>query len=174
MKDKLVMAALLFLFAACPAEAYAQDAASAQQSVENLRSQLQDIDAKQSALEARMRQLDEDMRPENIERSLALTGSTRPEELRAQRRQQLEKEKAALQSQLDQLATSRTRLQSAIAAAETATYQQAGGTNTTAAPQQTSTVNNQTPTTPTTRSVQPQPRTNRKRARRSRTRRRTQ
>jgi peptidoglycan hydrolase CwlO-like protein len=169
MKDKLVMAALLLLLAACPAEAYAQDATSAQQSVENLRSQLQDIDAKQSALEARMRQLDEDMRPENIEKSLALTGSTRPEELRAQRRQQLEKEKATLQSQLDQLATSRTRLQSAIAAAETATYQQAGGANTTA-PQQTSAVNNQPPTT---RSVQPQPRPNRKRARRARTRRRS-
>src|ERR1051325_251116 len=130
MKYKLVMAALLLLFVMGTATSYAQDASSAQQSVESLRSQLQDIDAKQAALEARMRQLDEDMRPENIEKSLALTGSTRPEELRAQRRQQLEKEKAALQSQLDQLATSRTRLQSAITAAETATYQQAGGTNT--------------------------------------------
>jgi hypothetical protein len=69
-------------------------------------------------LQARLKQLDEDMRPENIERSLALTGSTRPEDLREQRRRQLEAEKAGVQAQLDLLATSRARLETAIATAE--------------------------------------------------------
>src|SRR4051812_4604333 len=92
--------------------------------VEQLRSQLNDIQAKETELEARARQIDEDLRPENIERSLALTGSTRPEELREQRRRQLEKEKEEVRSQLEQLAKSRARIEAAITTAETAAYRQ--------------------------------------------------
>lgn len=159
---------LLLLLAAYAPASYAQDASGAQQSVEALRSQLRDVEAKQAELEARIRQLDEDLRPENIERSLALTGSTRPEELRAQRRQQLEKEKAGVQAQLDQLAQSSARLQASITAAETAAYQQSGSTNTAPLQPQTSAANQTTP------SVQSQPRSNRRRARRARSRRRAQ
>lgn len=167
-------ALLLVLLLICTAEIYAQDTASSQQSIETLRSQLHDIEAKQAALEARSRQLDDDLRPENIERSLALTGSTRPEELREQRRQQLEKEKASVQSQLEQLATSRARTQAAITAAETAAYQQGavGANANTSQPQatqpQSSAAGNQAQTA---RSVQPQPRPKRRRARRARNRR---
>lgn len=173
MKYRLRPALLLLLLLLCTAEIYAQETAGSQQSIEALRSQLRDIEAKQAALEARARQLDEDLRPENIERSLALTGSTRPEELREQRRQQLEKEKAGVQAQLDQLATSRTRTQAALTAAETAAYQQTAGADTTRStgantntsqPQTSAAVNQ----AQTTRTVQPQPRSKRRRARRAR------
>ncbi|HEX8844581.1 MAG TPA: hypothetical protein VF791_08050 [Pyrinomonadaceae bacterium] len=93
-------------------------------SLENLRSQLGDVQKKEEELQARVKQLDEDLRPENIEKFFALNGSTRPEELREQRRRQLESEKARVESQLDQVAQSRTRLESAIARAEAAAYQQ--------------------------------------------------
>jgi hypothetical protein len=92
--------------------------------VEGMRSQLSDIQKKEAEFQERVRQLDEDLKPENIEHSLAPFGSTRPEELREQRRQQLESEKKNVQSQLDQLATSRTRLETAIANAESTQYRQ--------------------------------------------------
>ncbi|HEY0320073.1 MAG TPA: hypothetical protein VGC66_03805 [Pyrinomonadaceae bacterium] len=162
---------LLILLAFTTAAASAQETASAQQSVENLRSQLLDIEAKQATLEARVRQLDEDLRPENIERSLALTGSTRPEELREQRRQQLAKEKAGVQAQLDQLATSRARTQAALTTAETVAYQQSAVVNATTTSQQQTSAGG-TGTQPA-RTVQPQPRSTRRRTRRARVRRRT-
>lgn len=172
MKHGLYAASLLLLLLLCPTTFYAQEKTpGAQQSVERLRSQLSDIETKQTALEARIRQLDEDMRPENIERSTRLMGSTRPEELREQRRRQLEKEKASVQSQLDQLATSRTRLQYALTTAEAAAYQQSAevsNTNTTAAaPTQTRGSNEAQSARPA------QTDSRRKRARRNRVRRRT-
>jgi hypothetical protein len=170
MTHRLYLTLSLLLLLACPVEPYAQEPSTAQQSVENLRSQLRDIEAKQAALQARMSQIDEDLRPENIERSLALTGSTRPEELRSQRRQQLEKEKAGLQAQLDQLAVSRSRLQAALTTAETAAYQQSAATNSPSSEVQTAASGNQN-----SRSTRPpSQRSIRRRARRARTRRRSQ
>jgi cell division protein FtsB len=95
---------------------------TAEQTASALRAQLTDVEAKQSALEERSRQLDEELKPENIERSLSLNGSTRPEELREQRRRQLEKEKESVRAQLDQLAASRMRLEAAIATADSEAY----------------------------------------------------
>jgi septal ring factor EnvC (AmiA/AmiB activator) len=92
--------------------------------VEQLRSQLSDIEAKETELQNRIKQLDEDLLPENIEKYFALNGSTHPEELREQRRRQLESQKTNVQSQLGQLATSRTRLEASIATAEAAAYRQ--------------------------------------------------
>lgn len=92
--------------------------------VENLRSQLGDVQKKEAELQERIKQLDKDLKPENIEHSLAPFGSTRPEELREQRRRQLENEKKTVQSQLDQLAASRIRLEKAISTAEAAVYDQ--------------------------------------------------
>lgn len=93
-------------------------------SVESLRSQLSDVQQKEGEIQARIRQTEEDLRPENIEKAFALNGSTRPEELREQRRRQLESQRTNLQSQLDQLTQSRNRLETAIATAEAAQYQQ--------------------------------------------------
>jgi chromosome segregation ATPase len=93
-------------------------------SVEQLRSQLSDIQTKETELQNRVKQIDEDLLPENIEKYFALNGSTHPEELREQRRRQLENQKASVQSQLGQLATSRVRLEAAITMAESTAYRQ--------------------------------------------------
>jgi septal ring factor EnvC (AmiA/AmiB activator) len=69
-------------------------------------------------LEARAEDIEFSLKPENIERSTAGYGTTRPEELREQRRKQLENEKERVRKQLDQLAASRTRLEQAIATSD--------------------------------------------------------
>jgi hypothetical protein len=119
----------VFLFA-CSVLAAGQEIPSApQNTTEKLRIQLADVQAKEAELQARERQLDEDLRPENIERSLAGVGTTRPEELREQRRRQLESEKTRVRAQLDQLAQSRTRLEAAIATADAEAYRRSAQVN---------------------------------------------
>lgn len=100
---------------------------SAQEIAANLRLQLSEIEVRQAELQARDEQLEEDLKPENIERSLAGIGSTRPEVLREQRRRQLEIEKARGRVQLDELDRSHTRLETAIAEADAAAYWQSAG-----------------------------------------------
>lgn len=101
----------------------AQAPGSAQRVVE-LRSQLAETQAKEAELEARLRQLDENIKPENIERSLAGVGSTKPEELREQRRRQLSIERDGVRAQLKLLVTSRERLEQSLRAAEGMAYHQ--------------------------------------------------
>lgn len=102
----------------------AQSRSGAGQSAEDLRAQLVEVQARETELQARARQLDEDLKPENIERSLAGIGSTKPEELRELRRRQLTIERESVRSQLKILATSRERLDVALRTAETQAYQQ--------------------------------------------------
>jgi chromosome segregation ATPase len=90
----------------------------AEQRAASLRAELRDVQAKEADLEAKAEQIDYDLKPENIERSTAGYGTTHPEELREQRRRQLESEKQRVRKQLDQLAASRTRLEEAIATAD--------------------------------------------------------
>jgi len=97
---------------------------TAQEQAARLREQLTAVQAKQDEQQTRLQQLEEALKPENIEQSLAGVGSTHPEELRAQRRSQLEKERTGVQAQLDQLAISRTRLEAAVAAADARAYQE--------------------------------------------------
>jgi hypothetical protein len=121
LKSGLVM---LFLLA-FSASAYAQDTtASAAESAEKLKLQLLDVQAHESDLRARLAELDEAIKPENIERSLAGVGSTRPEEMREARRRQLTVERNGVQAQLQTLESSRMRLESALANAEALAYQQ--------------------------------------------------
>jgi hypothetical protein len=68
--------------------------------------------------------LDYELKPENIERYFAGTGSTRPEELREHRRSQLQLEKDALNLQLQSLGESKVRLEAAITRADSLAYQQ--------------------------------------------------
>ncbi|HEX8475568.1 MAG TPA: hypothetical protein VF666_16185 [Pyrinomonadaceae bacterium] len=111
--------AWLVIFALiCASNTGAQNPPGAEELAESLRSQLRDVIAKESELQTRLQQLDEELKPENIQRSIALIGTLRPEELREQRRQQLEKDRASVSAQLDALANSRTRLESSIARAE--------------------------------------------------------
>ena len=102
----------------------AQDAASAAPTVDTLRLQLLDAQAKEAELQTRLQQLDEDLKPENIGRSLAGVGSTRPEELRESRRRQLSIERDGVRAQLRLVTTSRERLEAVIRTAETQAYQQ--------------------------------------------------
>ena len=90
----------------------------------DFRAQLAEVEARQADLQARLNLLDEALKPENIEHSLAGIGSTRPEELREQRRRQLTIERDGVSKQLDLLATSRARLESAIQLADNRAYQQ--------------------------------------------------
>lgn len=83
-----------------------------------LHAELRDVQAKQAELEARVEDIDYALKPENIERSTAGYGTTHPEELREQRRKQLENEKQRLRKQLDQSEASETRLEQAIATSD--------------------------------------------------------
>lgn len=124
MKFTLSLILLMFLFPVLSGSAFAEGTSDAAQSVAELRAQLSDVQAKENELQARARRLDEDLKPENIERSLAGVGSTRPEELRELRRRQLTIERDSVRTQLNLLATSRERLESAIRRAEGVAYQQ--------------------------------------------------
>lgn len=124
MKYALSLMLFIALVAAFASGVAAQSTAGAAQTVQDLRAQLLEVQAKEAALQARARQLDEDLKPENIERSLAGVGSTKPEELRELRRRQLTIERDSVRAQLNVLATSRARLESALRVAEAQAYQQ--------------------------------------------------
>jgi chromosome segregation ATPase len=121
---------------------------SAQERAANLRVQFVQVQAKQAELQARLQQLEENLKPENVERSLAGVGSTHPEELREARRRQLEIEKKSIQSQLDVLVSSRTRLEAAIASADAESYRANSGIGAITGQRQT---NNASPVTNRTR-----------------------
>ena len=91
----------------------------AEQRAEQLRSQLADTQAKIGDFEARLEQIDFALQPENIESSTAGYGSTRPEQAREARRKQLEGEKSRTQAQLKLAESSKTRLETAVANADT-------------------------------------------------------
>ena len=93
----------------------------------NFRVQLSEVEVRQAEMQARDEQLEEDLKPENIERSLAGIGSTHPERLREQRRRQLEIARARVRVQLDELDRSHTRLEAAIAEADAEAYWQSAG-----------------------------------------------
>ena len=121
MKLSLMM---LFVFVLGVVSVSAQEPANAAEQVDKLKSELLDVQGKEDALRTRLAQLDEDIKPENIERSLAGVGSTRPEELREHRRRQLSIERNGVLAQLQTLETNRLRLESAIANAEALAYQE--------------------------------------------------
>jgi chromosome segregation ATPase len=90
----------------------------AEQRAESLRAQLQAAQEKETNLTARLEQIEFDLRPENIERTVSTFGSTHPEDARAARRRGLENEKTMLRAQLDTLQSGRLRLESAIVTAD--------------------------------------------------------
>ena len=106
------------------ANTFTQTSGSAAQTAENLQLQLGETKAKEAELNIRLQQLDEALKPENIEHSLAGVGSTRPEELREFRRRQLTNEKESVAHQLEQLMAKQARLEAALQTAETQAYQQ--------------------------------------------------
>jgi len=113
---------VFLLFLTFSFTAYAQESTSAAENVDKLRLQLIEVQAQEESLRARAEQLDEALKPENIERSLAGIGSTRPEELREARRRELQRERDGVAAQLQTLETSRLRLEAAIRDAEIRAY----------------------------------------------------
>ena len=114
---------LVITFAVIGSElAIAQD--SAQQRAATFREQLIMVEKKQAELQTRREKLEEDIKPENIAENLAGIGSTKPEDLREQRRRQLEIELNSVKTQLDLLANSKSRLEIAIARADAEAYRQ--------------------------------------------------
>jgi len=85
---------------------------------EVLRKQLIELIEKEMSFKMRMTQLDEDMRPENIERALVGIGTTRTPELRDTRRRVLENERKGIESLLSVTTQSRIRLEEDVRQAD--------------------------------------------------------
>ena len=123
MKRAFGLILFVALIAGFTASARAQAAGNVSESLDTLRSQLLEAKAEEEQLKARQNQLDEDLKPENIERALAGIGSTKPEELRESRRRQLTIERDGVRAQLKIATTRRERLESYLQTAETQAYQ---------------------------------------------------
>ena len=116
----LVLVLLAFAFMGA---AYGQEPSAAERA-DDIRLKLLDLQAQQEDLKGRALELEEALKPENIERSLAGVGSTRPEEVRESRRRQLTIQRDSVLAQLKILETGRARLETALAQAEARAYQQ--------------------------------------------------
>lgn len=89
-----------------------------EQRVEGLRKQLFDMIEKESTLRTRIDQLDNEMRPEALERAFATVGSLRPEELRAQKRRSLEIEKRNQETLLVEVQKNRANIEQSLQRAD--------------------------------------------------------
>jgi hypothetical protein len=85
---------------------------------EVLRKQLIELIEKETSFKSRIAQLDEDMRPENIERAFSGIGTTRTPELRDTRRRVLENERKGIESLLNVTTQSRVRLEEDVRQAD--------------------------------------------------------
>ena len=85
---------------------------------EVLRKQLIELIEKETSFKSRMAQIEEDMRPENIERAFSGIGTTRAPELRDTRRRVLENERKGIESLLNVTTQSRVRLEEDVRQAD--------------------------------------------------------
>jgi len=87
----------------------------AEHRADSMRARLTDLQMKEADIKARIDDLDERLKPENIQRALAFVGSVRPmDELRDALRVRLEGEKAKANEQLQLLQSNRIQLETAI------------------------------------------------------------
>ena len=84
-----------------------------EQRAENLEEQLFSIAKEEANLQAQLEEVNEQLRPENIEQ-LPIMGSLRPEEIRESTRRKLSNKQNRIQTQLQLLQQSRTRIHSSI------------------------------------------------------------
>ena len=73
---------------------------------------------KENTVKTRIEQLQYDSRPEMIDRSAAMSGSLRPEEVRDARRKSLDAERQNLENLLTQIQTSRATLEGNVQKAD--------------------------------------------------------
>jgi DNA anti-recombination protein RmuC len=91
----------------------------AEQRADMLRKQLVEVIEKDTSLRVRLVQIEEDMRPENIERSLNVIGTTRTSELREARRRVFENERRGVESLINHNLQSRRQLEEDVRQADT-------------------------------------------------------
>ena len=84
-----------------------------EQRAENLEEQLFSIAKEESHLQAELEEVNEQIRPENIQQ-LQVPGSLRPEEVRESTRRKLSKQQSRIQGQIQLLHQTRARIQSSI------------------------------------------------------------
>lgn len=94
----------------------------AEQRAEVLRKLLLELIEKETALRSRLVQIEEEIRPESIERTMTLVGSTRTAELREVRRRVLDNERKGFESLLGQTAQSRIRLEDDVKQADSLVF----------------------------------------------------
>ncbi len=82
----------------------------AEQRSESLRKQLFEMIEKENSVKSRLEQIEFDIRPEMIERTLQLSGSMKPEEVRDNRRKSLAAERTNLQALLTEIQSTRSNL----------------------------------------------------------------
>jgi hypothetical protein len=123
---KLVLALILTaaFVSVWVARSSAQNSTDAAQTVQILTTQLHDIQDQEAELKIRLEQLDFALKPETLERFSNGYGSTRPEELRNARRNQLQLERNRVVTQLEQLTVSRARLEVEISSEQAKVYHQ--------------------------------------------------
>lgn len=90
----------------------------AEQRTEDLRRQLREITDKEFQYQERLAEIDYEAQPDSIQRRAALMGSLNPSAVRDAIAQQLERERARIKKQLELLAASHTRLEAAVASAD--------------------------------------------------------
>lgn len=90
----------------------------AEQRAEILRKQLIELVEKENSLKIRLGQVEEEIRPENIDRALNVVGGTRTPEMRETRRKASENERSGLRSLISQIEQSRQRLEDDVKQAD--------------------------------------------------------
>lgn len=89
-----------------------------EQRAETLRKQLIELTEKENSLKARLAQVEEDVRPESIDRTINVMGTTRAPEMRETRRRYLENERNSLQNLIQQVYQNRIRLENDVQQAD--------------------------------------------------------
>src|SRR5262245_9017713 len=85
---------------------------------EDLQMHLSEIAEKEADLQPKLETINQQLRPENIERELAAVGSTKPEEVREEVRRRRAAEQQRLQTQVGLLRQDKTRTQSSLSSAD--------------------------------------------------------
>ena len=109
---------MLLILLGCAIHSFTQSMNPAEEA-QQLRNELRQLLDRKAQIETRLHELDYELKPENIESYFAGVGSTRPEELRAMRRNKLQAEKDRLVKQLSEISQDRSRMEAAILNAET-------------------------------------------------------
>ncbi len=91
----------------------------AEQRSESLRKQRFDLIDRESQIRTKLDQIENDIRPEAIERSVALMGTLRPEEIRDSRRKYLEAERKNQQALLTEIQATRAALEQSVLRSDT-------------------------------------------------------